>query len=538
MARPILPRNAGDGEITSDSPDVPSADPKKRIPIYPVSVRLGQSFSSAGIFDANLFPSRHRSGWADGWVGLETRAEMLRHPKVYQGLNNLKNAIIGDGGRWIPAINPYGPDKEFFAEAVKYTRFLEDNWRMTRHSFFGVTRQMLSCIENGNKLAAPTLREQSYGRLKGMWLLDKLQLWPNECYSLGSDQYGEFDRVITRGGMGLGVPQSEQNVFPRERFHHLAWRPYNGNPYGSTVLAPVYDPYLEDIQAQFENGAYMATWGRPSVIIFSSPPPEAGIEDEMPLYTRDGAPIMEDDPDNPGEMIHRLGYSTEQNAIMFTDFQAGSIWSLEHGSIVQVVEGRPGGADLFHNTRKEARGAIMDAIYGTRHATEGDKSPTAAGAELTEGVAGLNVTEGRMMLEQAEEVGIGRMVLSLNYGDKALDLMPIRDYGSGQTGRFANIMNATVSFASNGSMTRAQYWDFSAQNGLPLFWPEDEPVIFSLRRLSVELASKMKAAADAKAAKVAADTGGEKAGGGDKGAKDPNSGATDGKPNPNADGAN
>ncbi len=531
MARPTLPRNDGDGEIKSDSPDVPSADPKRRIPLYPVTVQLGQSFSFAGIFDTGLFPSRHQSGWDEGWVGLETRLAMSRHPKVYQGINNLKNAIVGDGGRWIPAINPYGPDKEFFAEAAKYSRFLDAAWRQMNGSFFVATRQMLSCIENGNKIAAPTVREQQTGVYKGKWMLDRLQVWPNQCYALGCDQYGEFDRVTTRGGMGLGIPEKEQQTYPRERFHHLAWRPINGNPYGTTIYSAVYDPFLEDVQAQYENAAYMATWGRPSVIIFSSPPKDGEIEDVMPLVMASGTPIMEDDPDNPGEMKQRMGYATEQNAIMFTEFQAGSIWSLEGGSIVQVAEARSGGNELFRDTRKEARGAIMDAIYGTRHATEGDKSPTAAGAELTEGIAGLNVTEGKAILEQSEETGIGRMLLALNFGDKALDLMPMRDYGSGQSGRLAKIMNATVSFASNGSMTRAQYWDFCATNGLPLYWPGDEPVIFSLRRMSLELSSKL-------GMKEAKEMGGENPGGGDKGSNDPNSGSDDGKPNPNQDGAN
>lgn len=477
MARPFLPINDG-GKIESDVPGVPAADPKKQIPIYPSRVVVPgmQLWNFAGLNDPDLYPSPHQTGWGEGWVPRETRRAMLRHHKVYQGINNLKNAVVGDGGRWIPAVNPYRPgEREQFDEAVKYTRFMEFNSRMMNGSNWEVARQLLDCIHEGNKIAPITLREQQTGKLKGSWVLDRLQVWPNDVYAFHQDEYGNFTEVHV-GAANVG----DRVRYPKEKFLILSYRPINNNPYGTQVLVPVYDPFYKDIQTDYEEMAYMATFGRPSVIVFAAPPPEENMQEEaQPLVWADGTPVMEDDPDNPGSLRQRYGYQVEQNKILFTEFKSGSVWSMNYGALVQVVEARPGGADLFRNARADNARAIMGAIYGTHQVTEAERNVSTGNQEVGEGVAGLNVTEGKRMLEEAEENSIAKMVLTLNFGPGAVDLLPIRDYGSGQNGRLPKMMNAQVGFASNGAMDKAQYWDYCAGNGLPLPWPDAAPLVLA-----------------------------------------------------------
>lgn len=477
MARPASSPTE-DTRIESPFPGVASADPHKgvRQNLQPVFVRNGFDFSDDSILNVELFPPPYATGWAPGWVSIRTRRAMDRHFKVFQTINNLKNAVVGDGGRWIPAVNPYGPRQEEWDLALKYYLFLEHCYRFMQGSKWQKDRELLACMEEGNKIAAITTRVETDGPYKGKWVLDTINVWPEGSYELRQDEFGNFVSVKVLTG-----DLKDQKEYPKEKFLHLAWRTRDGNPYGSVIYAPCYEPFLDDMQAKFEHAAYMATWGRPSVVILAAVPPEGMIEEEMDLFDVSGKPIMEPNPDyDPSDTTSQplrqaRGTIVEQNGIMFTDFRAGTIWSLQGGSKVEVKAAQSGGADVFEKARKEARGAIADAIYGTRWATEGDGGPTAAGADLTEGVSGLNVTEGKVMLEQMDENQLGLLLLTLNYGPVARHLLPIRDLGSGQNGRLPKIMNAQVGFASNRTMTRAQYWDFCAANGLPLPWPGDEP---------------------------------------------------------------
>jgi len=102
--------------------------------------------------------------WPNGYVPEATAQQMLLHPKVSQCVNNLIDAILGDGGRWIPAINPYGPDKSYFEEARKYADFLTFASRLVRSSQYGVVRQMLSYVHKGNKVASPSTSDIEVGR--------------------------------------------------------------------------------------------------------------------------------------------------------------------------------------------------------------------------------------------------------------------------------------------------------------------------------------------------------------------------------------
>lgn len=472
MSRLPYTQNEPQTNIKSDAPGVRAASPKKQIPIYPAVVnRGGNMWNFAGLADETVYPSPHNLNWSPGWVPRQTRLAMMNHHKVYQSENNLKNAIIGDGGRWIPAINPYGPDKAQWKEALLYARFLTFCWRQMYGSNFAVVRQMLDCMREGNKVAPFNVRDCEFGEWKGKWILDRLQVWPNDCYEFYGDEFG----TVTH--LRVGANSLTRRDWPREKFFVLTWRPVNGNPYGTSVYAPAYDPFYKDVQTDFEEMAYMATFGRPSVIVFAAPPPEDKTEEAAPLFYRDGKPVMEADPDNPGQERQRYGYAVEQNAILFTEFRAGSIWSLDAGAIVEVMEARQGGAELFDKSRDRNAKAIAGAIYGTHQVTESERVISQGNAEVGEGIAGLNVTEGKRMLEEAEENDLARMLLLLNFGPGALELLPIRDYGSGQNGRLPKILNAQVGFASNGAMDKAQYWDLCASNGLALPYPDSEPLV-------------------------------------------------------------
>ena len=482
MARETLPKNT-DAKFETDATGVAPVAPTRRIatgpPRYPSRARVGgYGWSFGGLSDGN-FPSPNNTGWTPGWVSHQVRTAMMNHHKVYQAVNNLINGIVGEGGRTIPCISPYGPDKADFKMALKVAQFCDRAIRQMQGAHWISAKQLCHCTIEGNKIAPIDFREQTRGRDKGKLVLDRLNVWDNEAYEFSVDEYGDFVSVYVNST----DPKVQRTEYPRSKFIHLAWRPNNNDPYGTQILAPAYNPFYKDVQIDSEEMAYVSQFGRPSVIIFASPPPDylQGAEQKLqPLYSASGEPIMEFNEETQ-EMEQRLGTELEQNALSFTSFGAGSIWSMEAGSLVQVVEARNGGADMYRFMREQDGRSITGVILGTHQATDSERNMSTNNSEVGEGIMGLNITEGKRMLELAEENDLLTPLVRWNFGEAALDYLPIRDYGSGQNGRVPKILNATQGFASNGSLTRDQYWWFCAGNWMPLPYPDDEPVIAAAR---------------------------------------------------------
>lgn len=477
MARDTLPKN-DDAKFESDVTGVAPVAPTRRIatgpPRYPSRARVGGGAWSFAGLDSDIYPSPNHTGWTPGYVSHRVRTAMMNHHKVYQAVHNLINGIVGEGGRTIPAISPYGPDKADFKKALAIAQFCDRALRQMQGAHWTSAKQLLQCVVEGNKIAPIDFREQTRGRDKGRLVLDRLNVWDNEIYDFGFDKYNDFVSVYVHPT----DPKDQRTEYPRSKFIHLAWRPINGDPYGTQILSPAYNPFYKDVQIDTEEMAYVSQFGRPSVIIFAAPPPDFmnGAPQELqPLFSASGQPIMEEDED--GEIVQRRGTALEQNALSFTSFGAGSIWSMEAGSLVQVVEARNGGADMYRFMREQNGRSITGTILGTHQATDSERSISTNNAEVGEGIMGLNITEGKRILELAEENDLLTPLVRWNFGEAALDLLPIRDYGSGQNGRIPKILNAIVGFASNGAFTRDQYYWFCAGNGLPLPLPDDEPVV-------------------------------------------------------------
>jgi hypothetical protein len=459
IGRPALPRTT-DEPIPSEAKGVAPASATKRIKKNVGVVKTGgEYFDFSSLQNSVLYPDPFAPefSWAEGFLPASIVTQMLRHPKVAQSENNLIAAILGDGGRVIPAVDP---SDERFEKAREIADFCAWCLRNMRGSWYGTARQFLQAVYRGNRVAAISCRdEEDSSKYKNKRVLDELQLWPNGSYEFYEDDYG---RVVY---LSLHVGEKEREDWPRGKFAVLTYRPVDDNPYGTTNLAACYEPYYEDVQAVAEEFAYAATFGGPSVIIYAAPTPEGQLKEEpFDLYYLDGTPVMSD-----GE--HKQGTSVEQNAIMFTEYRARSIWSLEGGSKVEIAEARRGGSDLFENIRERANRTIVAVIMGTDQITESATKDSGRNTEAGEAVTSLGITDGKRALEEMVENDLFCLLVEMNYGASFLDLLPFFDLGSGQNGRITSIANSLVGFVTNGAYTMAQWWWTCVAMGWPLPYP-------------------------------------------------------------------
>lgn len=489
-----------------NAPRTKKVDATDDLPRYPsVVIKSGGSAWGFEGLSEDVFPSPYNTvmRWPNGFVPSFVRQQMMLHPKISQHVWNLKSAIVGDGGRCIPAVSPYGYNKVYFPKALEICKFCEYALRNKNGSYFTSVFELLDAIHDGNKITPIVLRDEASGPYSGYRVLDKLHVWPTNSYTFFRDEYGNTtDIQVPTRDRGAAMETTEARRYIREKFFVLTFRPVNDNPLGTSCLSAAYDPWYKDVHLDNEQMSYIAAFARPSVFIFAAPPPEGLSEKAAPLYYKDGSPVLESDG------THRKGYQSEQNSLSFDEYKGGSTYALEHGALVEIQEASAGGADLFRLMREENAKEMASAIYGTHLLTEGTRTVSTGGADMSTNVAQLNVSYGKKMLEEAEENDLLRLLVSQNF--KGFEwLTPIRDYGSGMNGRLQNQqLNGFVGFATNGVLTNDQWWWLCAANGWPLPYPDALP-------MTVQVAMSMqKNAPQEKADPAGSAT--TKTGGGDK----------------------
>lgn len=464
MARKPTPKNANAPEVT---------DIKKLVPVFPrVSVYGGSgTWTFNGLENQGVFPSPFQTGWSNGWVAEQTRYQMLNHPKVSQAVNNLKDAILGSPARWVPNAPPSHKDFDKKREVADFCTYLENNCP----GYHAKMRQLLDCTVEGSKIAAKIGREEDYGTYSGKIVLDDLQIIPNGLFNYYRDEAGNTTHIRVYSQVPI------QTLWPREKFLHFSWNPINNNPWGTIVLSAAYEPYYRDVQCDNEEMAYLATFGRPSIFVFAPDIPNLGsagvVQSDIPLYYIDGTPVMETDP-TTGVQTQRKGTIVDSNAYKFSDYQSGSVFSLDGGSKVQIAEARSGGADMFRFMRESNGRLITAAIIGTHQMTDSERNVSTKNAEVGEGVAGLRITQGQIMVERAEEQDVAYPFIEMNYGTKiAREHLPIRDRGSRRNTRMTQQANALANYVNSGAFTEDQWWYLCLENGWGMPYPGVDRVI-------------------------------------------------------------
>jgi hypothetical protein len=472
--RPALPKGA---PVESGATGVPDAAPDAKLNVNGRSsakiVRVGvDSWDFSALQNSILFPSPFEASfvWPEGYIPPRIRKQMARHPKIYQCTEMLVAAIVGDGGRVVPCVAPNHPD---FAKAKEIADFCSWALRNMVGSWYLNLRQMLTAVVDGNRVAFWSMRlEENSRTYKNKETLDELQILPIDTYTFYEDEYG---RVTW---LNVSYAAEDEQDWPRGKFAILTYRPMNGKLDGSTVYAPAYEPYYEDCQAVGELFAYAATFGRPSVIIIAPEVKIGGMgldEQKFPLEYADGSPVMEVDKAT-GLHRQKMGTAVQQNAIMFTMYRAGGVWSVEGGTKVEIAQARPGGSELFTEIRDRASRNMAAAILGTDKLTESGPKESATDRESGENVTGLGVTDGKRSAEEMVENDLLTLLVDRNYGAAYRDLLPIFDLGSGQNGRLAKMHNSIVGFVTNGTFTVEQWWEYCKMTGLPLPYPGSERV--------------------------------------------------------------
>jgi hypothetical protein len=411
-------------------------------------------------------PSPFLGQWGEGQIPASIRRQMLTHPKIYQNVQLLKSAILGDGGRVLPCVPPSHKKFKLASELATVCAF---GLRHIQGSWHGTARQLLDCVHECHKVAAKTFRIQESGEYRNYWFHDRLDVLPNESFQFMQDKNGNVVKLsLWRKG--------KRREYWRERFCVLTFRPINGNIWGTSVLPASYEPWYKDVQIDPEEMAMIAQFGRPTVVVVAPGyGPTGQVPQRVPVMKADGTPDIDPATNQPKTISQE-----EAIAHSLTAYEAGSILVLPGDSEFQLAQAQ-NGTDLFRSTREQNARYMAAAILGTDQANESQRQKSTDNSAAAQATVGLGVTDGKRMLEEMVESDIFTDIVRYNYGDAALDYLPLYDLGSGENTRLVGLMNAVSAYVSNGAFDKTQWWEYCSQVGLPLPDPNSEPVVSAPR---------------------------------------------------------
>lgn len=424
-------------------------------------------------------PIYHETTWNfDGLAGLpgpfsresgvvpdDIRRQMLDHPKIYQGINNLKSAILEDGGRVVAAVSPTHADWELARDIAQCCEFA---LRQMKGSWYVTARQLLDAVHQGNKVAAKSVREQESGAYRGYWMPDALQLLPNRTYRFLRDKAGNITHLRVRV---VGEEKSEVE-FERERFTVFTFRPIDGNILGTTVCPALYEPYYKDVQLDPEEMANIAQFGRPTVVVIAPGANANGqYPPDVPIFDAQNEPILDENNEQMRITV------TADIAAKLAQYEAGSVVVLPGGSQFKLAEPMNGGGDAIGRVRASNERRMMAVIMGTDQLTESSNQLSSDNKGIAQDVAGLGITDGKRALEEMVESDIFQDIVRYNFGDAAMDLLPIFDLGSNKNARLIGLMNAVSAYINNGAFDEDQYRQYCKDVGLPMPNPDAKKVV-------------------------------------------------------------
>lgn len=255
------------------------------------------------------------------------------------------------------------------------------------------------------------------------------------------------------------------NLLPRERFLVVTWRPRDGDPRGTSILRPAYDPWWRKRQILPEYLKYLSQFAGPSLIGFT---PE-GATTQPPA-------------DSLGNPTAAEPVTPEQAMLAaLQSFRNGTAAAFPFGAQVQPVDMQGDGA-AFLRALAQCDQQITKSILTQELATEEGEHSTRAQAQVHQDVLDTLIRQGKQTIVRAFTFDVLRNWVRYNWGDQALHLVPQTSLGSTEAQDVAPLMNAVAALERAGYLHPSQYADVDDMLNLPerdLSWqpPADAYVV-------------------------------------------------------------
>lgn len=300
--------------------------------------------------------------------------------------------------------------------------------------------------------------------------LARIKPKPRQHVAFVVDDYLNVVGVMgVRPGPSLGylptneaVDPADPRVLPRAKFAVLTCRPEDGDPRGTSVLRPAYEPWWRKRSITGEYLAYLSQFAGPSLWAATA----TGAQTE-PLADALGNPIAEDDdplPPDPADVPSPEARLFDALQI----FRNGSVLVVPGGTEVHAIE-MQGDGEPFLLGFAQCDQQITKAILTQTLATEEGQHQARAAASVHQDVLDTLVKQGKKAVVRMLTVDILKPWVLLNYGaDAARELVPVPSLGTTEQRDLAPMWTAAAGLKRAGYLADSQLPAVDARLGLPV----------------------------------------------------------------------
>lgn len=299
---------------------------------------------------------------------------------------------------------------------------------------------MLSSLSLGSKVAE-LIFELGSGAVESRKLLQLVAMKPKPRHATAfvldaySNVYGLLIRLPGQASSMTSLaafdPQNPPvNFLPREKFAINTFRPVDGDPRGSSLLRPAYDPWWRKRQIYQEHLRYIAQFAGPSIVGFT--PPDAQTQPAT---------------DDLGNILPGVAPITPEQAMLaaLQQLRNGTAAAFPGGSSITPINMSGDGA-AFLRAIAECNVSITKALLTQSLATEEGEHQTRAASTVHQDVLGTLVRQGKRGLIRMFTRDILRPWVIYNWGEQAAkSLVPVCTLGETEQQDVAPMITALAS---------------------------------------------------------------------------------------------
>lgn len=399
--------------------------------------------------------------------------QMMHDPQVSKCINDLRAAILENGYELhaatdipqtkAPRLRIGKPKQELQSSqvAIDIHAFCVSVLDNLDRPFEDILFEMLLAIVYGNKIAELVYDIPSAGAKAGKLVLRDIRPKSRENVCFVVDN---FNNVLGIMGFVPGVawpvmpmsilanPGEMPNILPRDKFAVLSHRQENGDPRGTSLARPSYNPWYLKQQTWGQYFKWLVQSAGSS--LFATTPEDA---QPVQVYDDNGNLVSTMAPEDALKMALEL-------------IQNGSVAVAPAGTEVKDFPVNHESGKAFKEAIELFDRQIANAILGQTLATE-----EGAGAGIGSGVSAQTHADIMSQIKLYERNLLCRMIrrdilrplVRANWGDDFVDLTPTVTMGATDADDFAADASAIASLVTAGFLDPSQYIDCDDLLGLP-----------------------------------------------------------------------
>lgn len=377
---------------------------------------------------------------------------MMNDAQIASLINIFKTGIAADGLTFTAAVPEEDEDHEAAQELADWCTWMIDQ---LTHSIDEVLWDLMDAMPYGNRVAELVYEHGTGPDGSTQVLLKKIAPKPRRMTAFVVDGFNNLVGLLGQiPGQTFYVqtsmivdPAALPNFLDRERFAVLTFRSRDGDPRGQSLLRPAYDSWYVKQQIKVEYLKYLAQFASPLLIGFT-----ADTVDQSEEVDEEGNP----EPSPEVVMAGTLATARNSTALAFVA-----------GAKVDVVKSEGNGEAHLLGIDLQNR-EMAKATTSQTLATEEGKHQTRASSGTHQDVLDVIIRPGKRLVERMIARDIITPLIVMNFGKKALRLLPTPVLGRTEQHDFAAMATAIAALMTSGYLHASQLPLIDVMQGLPV----------------------------------------------------------------------